>query len=218
MKFLGEPKSGSQAGTTASRNRFGQYYRNRRAPVQPRTAAQLAVRDYLTTNSKGWGSLTDAQRAAWSAYASAHPTVDSLGSSITLTGAQTYVGVNSLNQTAGAAIQAAPPSGAATSTPTATVNVGTAAGLDVEFDNPDAGTVDMIIESSPPLSPGVNFNGDFRVVAIDNVATGDSTDLTAALLTAKFGTLVAGQKFIFRARSVAGGNRSGYVTISVVLT
>ena len=216
MKYLGEPKSGSQAGTTASRNRFGQYYRNRRAPVQPRTAAQLAVRDYLTTNSKAWGTLTNAERAAWSAYASAHPTVDSLGSSITLTGAQMFVSINSLALAAGQATQTAPPSGAAVDTPFFTFAFSGAATLDLTITSGNAGTV--IVYSSPPLSPGVNFNGDFRIVALTDAPTATDDICTAAQLTAKWGTLVAGQKFIFKVRSVQAGNRSSYASGEVVLT
>jgi hypothetical protein len=216
MKYLGEPKSGSQAGTTASRNRFGQYYRNRRAPVQPRTAAQLAVRDYLTTNTKAWGTLTNAQRAAWAAYASAHPTVDSLGSSITLTGAQMFVGVNALALAAGQATQTAPPSGAAVATPSFVFAFSGAANFDLVITDENPGTV--IVYSSPPVSSGVNFNGDFRIVSITD-APGPGDDLcTASQLTAKWGTLVAGQKFIFKVRSVLAGNRSSFASGEVVLS
>src|SRR5437773_11561609 len=73
MKYLGPTQSGSENGTTASRNRFGQYFRRRAVPVQPRTAAQLAVRARMSNNAAAWRALTDAQRAAW----------ESLGTQIT---------------------------------------------------------------------------------------------------------------------------------------
>jgi len=216
MKFLGEPKSGSQAGTTASRNRFGQYYRNRRAPVQPRTAAQLAVRGYLTDSSKAWGGLTDAERVAWNSYALAHPTVDSLGSSITLTGAQLFVSINTLNSSAGLAAQDAPPDGTPAPIPDPDPATVTAAGLDVQSTAGFTGT--CLAYSSPPLSSGVNFTNDYRLVAVTTDPALAGSLLTAAQLTTKWGTLVAGQKFLMRFRTVSGGNRSAYATLSVTLT
>lgn len=91
MKVLMPPQSGSQAGTTASRNRFGQYLRTRAMPVQPRTPTQTYRRSFLTNASSGWRALTDAQRNAWNVYASQLQRTDSLGQSYTPTGAELFV-------------------------------------------------------------------------------------------------------------------------------
>lgn len=216
MKYLGPPQSGSIAGQTASRNRFGQYLRNRRAPVQPRSPAQLLVRGFLTANAKAWGDLTDAQRNAWKAFASAHPTVDSLGSSVTLTGAMVYVAVNGLNLSAGLAVQTAPPDGAGVATPGLTVDSGTA--LAFNLSSTDAVDGELLVYSSPPLSAGVSFTNDFRLVTVTSSPGATDDACTKAQLEAKWGTLIAGQKFIFRARTLNAGNISAYTTASVVLT
>lgn len=92
MKYLGDPSSGSQAGTTASRNRFGQYKRTRAIPVQPRTPKQTTNRSQMATASSAWRFLTDAQRTAWNDYAAQISRSDSLGSSYNPTGASLYVG------------------------------------------------------------------------------------------------------------------------------
>src|SRR4051812_21389133 len=65
VKYLGDPSSGSQAGTTASRNRFGQYYRTRATPVNVNSTQQGVVRSRMAANSSAWRALTGAQRAGW---------------------------------------------------------------------------------------------------------------------------------------------------------
>jgi len=65
MKYFGNPQSGSYAQMTASRNRFGQYFRTRAVPVNPATPQQLVQRARLSTNAAGWRDLTDGERAGW---------------------------------------------------------------------------------------------------------------------------------------------------------
>src|SRR6187455_3387360 len=91
MKMLDVPQSGSIAGQTSSRNRFGQYRRTRAVPVNVNSPAQTVVRGYLIEASQAWRNLTDAQRDSWNSYALDHPRVDSLGQTITLTGHQIFV-------------------------------------------------------------------------------------------------------------------------------
>ena len=218
MKKLDVPQSGSQASTTASRNRFGQYNRTRAMPTQPRTDAQIAVRGQLVDCSKAWGSLSDAQRAAWSAFADAHPRTDSLGQSIALTGHQMFVGVNTLNLQVGEAIQNAVPDGTALPAPVLSIGIGTAAGLTVVFDEGETVGSKLAVFASPPLSPGRAFNGDLRLVVVKPAPSADDIILSAAELTAKYGVLSAGQKFFVQAKTVAGGNVSSVTPIAFVLT
>src|SRR5206468_836067 len=95
MKILDVPQSGSQAGTTSSRNRYGQYRRSRATPVNVNSTAQQAARNRLSAESEAWRGLTDIQREAWNSFADEHPQTDSLGQVVTLTGHQMFVGVNS---------------------------------------------------------------------------------------------------------------------------
>lgn len=96
MKILAPPSSGSINGVTHSRNRFGQYTRKRATPVNPQTPKQAARRDAFSGNSSGWRGLTVPQRILWNSYAAQLPVTDSLGQVNFLTGAQQFVGVNSL--------------------------------------------------------------------------------------------------------------------------
>jgi hypothetical protein len=91
MKFLDVPRSGSYAGVTSSRNRFGQYLRTRAIPVQPRTPKQTTIRSLFTAGSSDWRGLSDVQRTAWNDYAAQISYSDRLGSSYSPTGAALFV-------------------------------------------------------------------------------------------------------------------------------
>ena len=116
MKYLGQPQSGSQANTTASHNRAGQYLRNRRKPVTPtRTAKQGILRGKFGSASAAWQTLTTAQQSAWTAVAANYPVVDSLGQTVVLTGQQYFIGLQTSLMNAGQPMNAAVPTN--TSTP-----------------------------------------------------------------------------------------------------
>lgn len=85
--------SGSLGGMTASRNRGGQYLRQRTVPTNPNSTRQAAVRASMAAAVTAWTTvLTEAQRLAWATYAANTPRTDSLGQEIVLTGQQAYVG------------------------------------------------------------------------------------------------------------------------------
>lgn len=187
-------------------------------PTQPRTAAQIAVRASLQLYSVTWRSLSDALRTAWASYADAHPRTDSLGQTVVLSGFQAYIGINGALVASGQTAISAPPTDEMVLTPDFTVGVGTAAGLNISIVQGVIGAM-VVVRTSPPVSPGVSFNGDYRIVA--SVAAEDDDDpiLTAAVLTAKWGTLSAGMKFFIKTIRVdATGNVSAPFEKSIVLT
>lgn len=103
------PLSRSAGSTTASHNRFGNYFRNRVIPVNPNTAAQVAQRQSMTSRSQEWRALTVAQRTAWIALGLTMTRQDSLGVTYNLTGLQAYTSLNrNLVYVGGAVISAAP--------------------------------------------------------------------------------------------------------------
>jgi len=94
--------SGSIGGATASRNRGGQYFRQRVVPTNPNSSRQQAVRGIFAGLVAGWISeLTSAQRAAWKTYADNVPFTNALGDQVTLTGQQIYIGANTARKQAG---------------------------------------------------------------------------------------------------------------------
>jgi len=62
-----------------SRNTYGAFTRTRVTPANPNTVYQQNARTGFKELTKYWSQLTDAQRAAWRAWAPSHPFVDRFG-------------------------------------------------------------------------------------------------------------------------------------------
>lgn len=217
MKKLDVPQSGSQASTTASRNRFGQYNRNRSIPVNPNSSAQAAVRARMSANAAAWRSLTDAQRAGWSSLGAAMSRRDSLGQAYTLTGFQAYCSVNNnLDLTGAATVSAAPaivsPSALLTATVTTTGGV-----LSIAFTpTPLPAATKALLFASPQRSAGRSFENDLRYI-MQTAAAGVSPINALAAYTAKFGAPVVGSKIFFSLITSSGGFTSGPLLFSTVV-
>ena len=217
MKILDIPQSGSVGNQTSSRNRSGQYRRQRSMPTQPRTAPQVAARSRLASMSSGWRGLTDAQRAAWNAFANSFTMVNSLGASITLTGHQAYVKINSVNLLNGDAAVSTPPALPAFGACSATGVDATAATPLVELSGvTPTGSVKHMVYASPQLSSGVSYNAQFRYLQTGTTYTAGKLSLTTAY-TAKFGAPVAGKKIFAKVvQSLAGYQDNGTVFTAIV--
>lgn len=210
MKILDIPQSGSLGNQTSSRNRSGQYRRQRSMPTQPRTAAQMNQRARLTTHAAGWRGLTDAQRASWNSFAASFTVTNSLGQAISLTGHQCFVKVNTVNSINGDATVTSPPSLPSFIAATVTALTSTAGTplVSVAGSSPASGTKFMFF-ASPQLSAGVSYNGDYRWLKTMTTATSSAFALTTEYV-AKFGTLIAGKKiFVKVIQSQAGMQDSG---------
>lgn len=219
MKILDVPQSGSVGAVTSSRNRSGQYRRQRAMPTQPRTAAQVLARARLSGQSSAWRGLTDAQRAAWNGFANSFSLVNSLGATIGLTGHQTFCKINAVNLANGDAAVTAPPAlpsfGAVTATGI-TMTAGTPA-FTVAGTTPTGGVKHMIY-ASPQLSAGVSYNAQFRLIATVITYTTGSYNLLSAY-TAKFGALVAAKKvFVKVVQSNGGFQDNGTVFTGIIGT
>jgi len=87
--------SGSLAGNTFARNRYGNYVRARTKPTNPKTALQQAVRSAVQILTTRWGqTLTDVQRTAWNLYASSVSMKNRLGETVKLSGFNHYIRSN----------------------------------------------------------------------------------------------------------------------------
>lgn len=217
MKYLGPSQSGSENGSTASRNRFGQYMRRRAIPVQPRTPAQLNQRARMSLNAAAWRALTDAQRAGWLSLGLQMTRSDSLGQSYDLNGFLAYCSVNNNNLDAGnAAVSAAP---ALTTPPdllTATVTL-TAAAFSIAYTaTPLAAGVRLFIFCSPQRSAGVTFNGDYRLIAVTAAAAASPANVLAAY-TAKFGVPVVGNRIFMSLATYQLGFKGSPFNVSQVV-
>ena len=65
--------------------------KSKRAPAQPRTLRQLAIRAFCTTIARRWAILTGTQRDGWTAYAAAHLDSDWTGNPVRITGLNWFI-------------------------------------------------------------------------------------------------------------------------------
>jgi len=217
MKILDVPQSGSLAGTTSSRNRFGQYRRTRAIPVNPNTTYQGAVRDRLALNSAAWRALTSTQRAGWATLGAAMARTDSLGQSYTLTGFAAYCSANNNNLAAGNAVVSDAP--ALTTPPgltTATITL-TAAAMSIAYTaTPLSAGTRLFTYTSPCRSAGRTFESDMRLLAVSAAAAASPANVYATYI-ARFGVPVAGQCVFFSLSLYNGGFLSGPLAVRQVV-
>lgn len=217
MKMLDVPQSGSVAGVTSSRNRYGQYRRTKAIPVNPNSTFQGTTRNRLSVNSAAWRSLTAAQRAAWSDLGNSMTRTDSLGQAISLTGLQAYCSVNNNNLAAGNAVVAAAP---ALTTPsgllTAVITL-TAAAFSVAYTTtPLAAGVRLFSYVSLQRSAGRNYESDYRLLAVSAAAAASPADIYAAYV-ARFGVPIVGNRIFMKFALYSGGFVSGPLSTSQVV-
>jgi hypothetical protein len=94
MKILDVPQSGSRGRLVASRNRSGQYHRERVSPEQPATPAQCATWDNMADLSRLWNLLDEEQWAAWDQFAKDVHSRPKLGLSGSLSGCLLFKKLN----------------------------------------------------------------------------------------------------------------------------
>lgn len=218
MKYLGDPQSGSRSATTASRNRFGQYYRTRATPVNPKSSFQGTVRARLAASAAIWRTLTAGGREQWDTLGALMKRTDSLGQQYDLSGFQAFVSVNTELAAAGdAAITAAPALETPATILTATITATTSA-ISVAFTPTPLGTGErLFVFCSPPQSAGRQFCGDYRLVKVSAAALA-SPQAIKTEYEARFGAVVAGQRIFFALQTYKGGFLSGPLYTSQVVS
>jgi len=205
MKYLGPPCSGSIQALTYSRNRFGQYQRNRSTPVNPGTVPQLNQRSRMSASAAAWRALTDVQRAGWESLGLMIQRTDALGQTYSLNGFEAYCSVNIAKQVVGDAVVAAAP---ALATPadvdTATITL-TAAAFSIAYTpTPLAAGTRLLIFVSPQRSAGRQFEGDYRLIAFTAAAAASPADIFTAY-SARLGTPVVGNRIFVKLIPYFGG-------------
>jgi hypothetical protein len=218
MKILDIPQSGSLAGQTSSRNRFGQYRRTRATPVNPSSTYQGAVRARLSANAASWRGLDDEQRAGWSSLGSQMARTDSLGQTSYLTGFSAYVSVNNnLAAAAASLLEDAPALLTPDAIGTATITL-TAAAFSIAFTpTPLSAGERLFAYCSPQRSAGRNFEGDVRLTLVGGAATTSPLDIYS-VYSGRFGVPVLGNKIFIVLQRYVGGFLSGPLTTSAVVS
>jgi hypothetical protein len=205
MKILDVPQSGSVAGVTSSRNRFGQYRRTRAMPVNPATPKQNAVRVLLADISRSWRDLAAEVKQAWTEWAIAHPTIGSLGETIVLTGHQAYVSANALRASVGEAIAGTLPSDTAKGL-NPCVPGWASSQLRVSGSEDLGEGILCIVEAAPAHTGGKSFIQGWRRMGVLDSEDTDPTDYTASY-TALFGAPTTGQVLPVRLSLYSNGTK-----------
>lgn len=73
-------------GSVMSKNRYGNYVRNKTTPTNPQTGLQQLQRSRLSAASSGWKNLSQAVRNGFAELAKAHPLTNIFGDQVTLDG------------------------------------------------------------------------------------------------------------------------------------
>lgn len=217
MKILDVPQSGSVAGTTSSRNRFGQYRRSRAIPVNPNSTPQGTQRARLSAAAATWRTLTSAQRAGWNDLANGFTRTNSLGETYNMTGFMCFVSCYNNCAAAGVATLTDAPALATPATPlTATITL-TAAAFSIAFTPTPLGAgIRMFTYVSLQRSAGRSFEGDFRLLQVSAAAAASPVNAYAAYV-ARFGVPVVGNRIFLGLRTFQTAFLSGPLITSAVV-
>ena len=186
MKILDIPQSGKRGLNVSQKSRNGLVSRALVIPTQPETDAQLRIRSFLRSVASQWRGLTQEQRNAWTAEASAHQSKARLGQSGTLTGFQLYAKINcSLLNIGGAVVGLLPVTGLVITNATGVITLKlTTSGA------PPDGTM---LWGAKPCSQGISTaRGVVFLGTLDSPVNG-AIDITATY-TARYGSPAAGKK------------------------
>jgi hypothetical protein len=195
--------SGSIAGSTFARNRFGNYIRPRTKPVNPKSTTQHTIRGCMAYLADLWHStLVAGERTAWSTYAAAVTVKNRLGETVYLTGFNMFIRSNSVRKYVGLNVVAAGPTTLSLpeTDPTFIITASAASQkITVGYDknlpwSQEVGGRMHVFQGQPQLATRNYFNGPWKIAG--NLPDHDdgSVELNAPY------TLVAGQKIWCYAR------------------
>lgn len=203
--------SGSIAGNTYARNRFGNYVRPRTKPVNPKSDRQVGIRTLMMYLAEQWreSPMTSDIREAWETYAASVNWVNRLGEQVSLTGFNMFMRGNTAMINAGGALVTAGPTdlGLPAGDPLLACTISAATQklsitFDTGFDWVDEDDGFLSVYMHQPKSPSIGyFGGPFRFggsIAGDSITPPTSPDAT---IDCPY-TAVAGQVTVVEARII----------------
>jgi hypothetical protein len=165
---------GKGGGHVYARNAYGDYWRHKTIPTNPRTLAQGTVRAFLANASQQWRQLSQAERDAWDEATASFIRTNVFGLPQKLTGFNLYMSLARNAQEIGIPILTAPPNpitGFQIEDADINVDFGTTT-MQLTFSPAIPGTSKVILYATPPMSAGrKNLSNMFRKIAVL-----DSTD------------------------------------------
>ena len=181
MKILDIPQSGKRGLNVSQAGQFGQISRTLAIPANPRTLAQMTVRDNLSRVAASWRALTETQRAEWMAAATAVKSTSRLGQNGALSGFQLFTKINyTLVQFGQADVQTPPLRPQFPDlVPQNLVITSTGGVVALKLTCPTDPGENTIVRGSTPVSQGVEVCKDFRILRVCPAPVLGSADITS---------------------------------------
>lgn len=213
---------GKLNGVVFARNRGGAYMRNKVSPTQPRTPAQVNVRQQMSSLAQSWRTLTDVQRGAWNALALSTVATNVFKDAKSLSGMNLYSRLNRNLDTVGATRINTPPeviTVPAVSSVSLNAEVSTNT-VEVGFTPaPVPANTSYVVMATPQLSAGVSSPGNqFAIIAVLLSAAVSPQNLFTQYTT-KYGSLIEGKRIfvkIFAVNRLSGAASLPITTSAIV--
>jgi hypothetical protein len=204
--LLDIPQSGKRGLTVSQGGRNGQISRALVIPSNPRTDAQMRVRNFLANVASQWSALSQAQRDAWTTAGKQHQSKSRLGRSGPLSGFQLYSKINCSLLNIGLPAVSVPPAAPAFALlPVTGLTITNASGVvSLKLTTTDAPADGTMLRAAPPCSQGRNVSPDTVYLGQLDSPQNGAVDITAAY-TAKYGTPPAGKKVFVQVNQNVGG-------------
>ena len=206
MKILDIPQSGKRGLNVSQAGQFGQISRALAIPSNPRTPAQMAVRNNLSRVAASWRALQEAQRAAWVAAAKEVKSTTRLGQNGTLSGFLLFSKINCVLAQFGEDQVVAPPAQPLFPdlAPQNLVITNTAGVVALKLTCPTSPGQNTIVRASAPVSQGRQSCNDCRVLGTCPAPVQGSADITS-LYTARYGEPAVGKKVYVQVNQFVDG-------------
>jgi hypothetical protein len=205
-KVSKNPASGKQGTTVSYKTRYGQIERDKGAPANPRTNAQVRARTSLGRSSARWRTLTDQQRSVWTNGGSEVKSEPRMGQSGHLTGCQFF---NKINCTL--ALTGEPPTDIPTERPSFSANpVGALTitnddgDIALKLSVPRAPAHYVLVLGTAPCSAGMTVPRRFVILGRLPDPVGRVSDITD-MYVARYGIPPGGARIFIRTMQVANG-------------
>jgi len=212
---------GKIGGHVASKNRGGSYLRTKVTPVNARTSAQLAVRNFFTQLSQAWRSLTQAQRDAWNAAVTDYSRTDIFGDLRNPSGINLFQRLNNNLLQIGESVINEPPLPVEVANVVALSVSATVAVPSMELDISETVPANtfLVVLATAPMSAGKSFvKSEFRRIAHYAPTEVSPIDILSDYVS-KFGSTGAiGQKIFVKVFTVSAitGQTGSASQVSVI--
>jgi hypothetical protein len=175
-------------------------------PRNPRSGAQLAVRQSLSTQAAAYDQLSDAEQEAWIAAAAQMQTKPTLGQSGPLTGLQLFTKVNcALLAIKGTPVTLPPVKSRLNPLPIDALNItNTGGAIALKLHTTDAPPDGTMLRACAPQKSGRRQGVSYRLLGTLDTPTDGSVDITS-VYTTRFGVPAVGSRVFVSVNAVVDG-------------